>query len=575
MKREERIAWLKALMTKINANHGTINCAHVALRLDEILDNPESAATVSPVPITSGELFVQPKYTTDGAGIIKSFCADSRILARCMPTIYLDEGLITDITGDKAVILVDEQAKVDDASKIKLVRCTRANALEMLSGLTMRDKDGTAKGFIIYTYHGKSSGYIGHIANFFVDEKDEVYFLDAQKNKNPETFVLDQPPRGFREDFFFVQCAPQAGIRLAPRKKPLKPENNKMPGVHNIDSPTVEDMKSLSPDVHTLITKEISRQVALAIPIHVRKLQVDSIDALVAYYLPKHINSLSCIDISPTALQSLSKNVEMLVAVNIDKNSIKFMPSTIRRFQTNKITLEIVQALPLSLRNLTCTEIDVDAVKALSRFSLLHFQCDKISVEATKALPPNIRFVMHNISLDIMQVLPAHVDYLVAYATSVAVLKKLSPHVRVLCCQLTPEQEKECVEYFKLTRASGFILFNYGNPVLYMELSPAANFPPVPNPLQPAVSQHLAPPPPPANLIPLVPNPLQPATSQYLAPSLTPSLNALREENTNLRQRLHDSERLTDAQTAVIKGLREELKRHEDARQDGKRARMG
>ena len=200
MKKAERIQWLMQKMSGINAHNGTKNCALVALRLDEILNEPETVYT-KPVTVKDPHIFTDPRYSEDQERIIKSYCSDPRILARCVPK------TIISLTSDVA----EEIDSKDQVLSIQFSKANSATIKDKLINTSRRKKDGSAHGFILYTNKDKELG--GHLANFLVDADNNVYFLDAQRNAHPQTFVREDPADEFLDEIFFITSIPPEGFR--------------------------------------------------------------------------------------------------------------------------------------------------------------------------------------------------------------------------------------------------------------------------------------------------------------------------------------------------------------------------
>lgn len=339
MNREERTAWLKKLMANINSNKGTINCAHVALCLDDILNIPEIAETTPPVPTSWGRLRTNPVFNPDGT-VFRSFCADTRILNRCISE--RTDGIVSDLSNDQEVLLLDEDGKAPDNKKIKLTKFNRKNATELLRGL-YRDQKGTAKGFIFYRHKNVN---MGHIANFFVDENNEVYFLDAQHN-NPNDFVLSEPPVGFQEEFFYVQCKPKGGFRLKVEPTVVtittKSETIKMP-----------DKTSAAQKNMMLRIDDISPEAARALPAHIKELHSNAISPAAVRALPAHITRLFSDAISPAAVRELPSHIKVLITSSISIAAAEVVPQTIEFLMVANLSHDIARVLPTHLKRIYC-----------------------------------------------------------------------------------------------------------------------------------------------------------------------------------------------------------------------------
>lgn len=212
--REQITAQLISLMQPLNSLHGTNNCGFLALRIDNILRDKEDCEHGMPVPRNNAGIFTSVNYAAANSdtSIINSFCADKRLLERCLTT-TITPGLI-DLASNYEIVdlTINTEAFVSDNAKVKFFKTNYTEITQRLQSLSMRDEQGIAHGFIIYTHKGKHSG---HFTNFLVDANNNVYYLDAQDWTNPESFVTFEPQTGnYIDDIFFIQSRPNT---LKPR----------------------------------------------------------------------------------------------------------------------------------------------------------------------------------------------------------------------------------------------------------------------------------------------------------------------------------------------------------------------
>ncbi|MDB6096246.1 MAG: hypothetical protein JWM09_524, partial [Francisellaceae bacterium] len=97
---------------------------------------------------------------------------------------------------------------------------------------------------VFYTWKDKS---LGHITNFFVDEQNQVFFLDAQGK--PETWVSANPARGYREELFYLQSIPGPGLKPLIKKESIKPivktEDTASPSLYLENSMLIQELMKL------------------------------------------------------------------------------------------------------------------------------------------------------------------------------------------------------------------------------------------------------------------------------------------------------------------------------------------
>jgi hypothetical protein len=214
---DERTTYLQSLMQGINARNGTVNCGRVALRLDEYLARGENL-NLPPVATQSAKLFTQPQFVASDASklqIRRSFTDNTAIIERCKPSSPTStDGF--DLTNEtQEVIVLDIAAEIFTENKnspnnIKLKKSQAADILNHLRAIPKRKLDGTAYGFMFYTWENNK---VGHVTNFFVDEQDRVFFLDAQL-PDPKKWVSNSLPSGYKPELFYLPSIPPEGFVL-------------------------------------------------------------------------------------------------------------------------------------------------------------------------------------------------------------------------------------------------------------------------------------------------------------------------------------------------------------------------
>ncbi len=211
---------LQNLVSGINADQGTVNCAHCALRFDEHLAAGKNL-NLGSVPTETASMYSHPLFK---AGKIKrSTTKDKRLIARASPA----------LVGYREICSVDDPNPVyeidltpqNPSEEIRFVTANQDNIEKLLQLLPRRKKDGTAYGFILLTHEKNPEK--GHIINFYVDDHDQVYFIDAQR-KNPREQITQQlNMKGYRSEIFYLQSNPPEGfIPIIKKEKNsyIKPE---------------------------------------------------------------------------------------------------------------------------------------------------------------------------------------------------------------------------------------------------------------------------------------------------------------------------------------------------------------
>jgi len=224
--RDARIEWFeKALaLSQINTRNGRVNCGHCAVRLDDRIRNGAVEDNARPVPTQSAKLFTHPTFGKNDQEnhIIRSFTHDERILDRCLlPKTNNESVFLFDITDDSTNeplidLTYEEPGKTKQTIQARLMRVDTKNdnLNQRLTWLRRRVSDNTCFGFIFLAQQRNLK--IGHILNFFVDNDNEVYFIDAQSNTITDTLNT----QGYLSDVFFIQSAPKEPLKIKQEPSP-------------------------------------------------------------------------------------------------------------------------------------------------------------------------------------------------------------------------------------------------------------------------------------------------------------------------------------------------------------------
>ncbi|MGD9590908.1 MAG: tetratricopeptide repeat protein [Candidatus Berkiella sp.] len=169
------VAYLQQLANGINANKGKENCGQCALRFDAHL---AIGKNLNLGPVSTLNANMQFKYVVKHNQQIEYWTADSRMLLRTGKT-------PTDNIGLSAT-LPDEQrfgTKNDEHPTHRLLfqMSSKAQIINTLKQLPRRSKDQTSYGFILLKNNSQDPNRMCHILNYFVDNDDQVYFIDTQK----------------------------------------------------------------------------------------------------------------------------------------------------------------------------------------------------------------------------------------------------------------------------------------------------------------------------------------------------------------------------------------------------------
>jgi hypothetical protein len=208
---------LKRLLKNVNKNKGTINCARVALRVNDIIRRGPDINNQKPVA-ASFFYGIKTNPVFNDKGELTSSNTTSKVLLNFdLPDVqsnktpeeyFASEEIdvdqekievvdINDDNDDKGLVNIGEQARR------ALSKSHVDNLKEDLKRLP-KDKYGRCYGLLIYTHKNKPKES-GHLCNFHIDANNKVYFIDAQ-GQDPNTFVKDEPERDkeLLEEIFYM-----------------------------------------------------------------------------------------------------------------------------------------------------------------------------------------------------------------------------------------------------------------------------------------------------------------------------------------------------------------------------------
>ena len=233
---------IKELVKYVNANNGANNCVRVALRVMEILrDGKQNTSPVSKQPVT-GEFNPEVR---NGRIVTTSIFVKDLLEMQNNESKQQDYGKdFYNIDCPEEYIDLTEENKII-LEKIRFKKACREEFIQILQSLP-KDKYNRSFGLMLYTHPPKQIGgnfILGHIANFYVDANNQVYFIDAQNHQDPESWVTTEPANdGYIPDVFYLEC-------------PLKP--NEMLTIIKVESLEVrssdlaETICSIKPEVET------------------------------------------------------------------------------------------------------------------------------------------------------------------------------------------------------------------------------------------------------------------------------------------------------------------------------------
>lgn len=235
--KQKTLEFLKTLIKDINANQGTVNCGHCALRLDLHIREGQNLR-LGPVPSTTAQLFAYPQFKNQT--LFRSYIKDKRLIERCLPNQEFTFREICNLEDENPQFEIDLTQENSAESTLKLHRATRENIVDLLRIQPKRLKDNTAFGFMILTQEHKNR--IGHIINYFVDSDNEVYFLDAQRKTEAEQISQSLPMLNIRPEIFYIPSLPPEGYKPVIVKKegsevwPKRPHSPESLSIYTGDS---------------------------------------------------------------------------------------------------------------------------------------------------------------------------------------------------------------------------------------------------------------------------------------------------------------------------------------------------
>lgn len=242
LNRKDVTLLIKQLVQYVNANNGTNNCVRVALRVMEILrDGKQNTSPVSKQPLT-GEFNPEVR---NGRIVTTSIFVKDLLEMQNNESKQQDYGKdFYNIDCPEEYIDLTEENKII-LEKIRFKKACREDFIEILQSLP-KDRYNRSFGLMLYTHPPKQIGgnfILGHIANFYVDANNQVYFIDAQNHQDPESWVTTEPANdGYIPDVFYLEC-------------PLKP--NEILNIIKVESLEVrssdlaETTCSIKPEVET------------------------------------------------------------------------------------------------------------------------------------------------------------------------------------------------------------------------------------------------------------------------------------------------------------------------------------
>ncbi|MBI2792905.1 MAG: hypothetical protein HYX61_13225 [Gammaproteobacteria bacterium] len=235
--------FLLALVDGINDYHGTVNCGHCALRLDDHISHGANLR-LGPVPYESAGIQTHALIKT--GRITRSSTYDTRLLDKCSKE-PADFRVVFDLNDKEIKYEIDLTVKKDETGQLRFIAAGVDNIKERLKALPRRQKDESAYGFIVLTH--ESQNEIGHIINFYVDKDNEVYFIDAQHQIKELQVSQQLNLQGFRPEIFYIASIPPEGYKVkieneAKRKikkeKPIKAKNMLHPNLSILPPVTAE-----------------------------------------------------------------------------------------------------------------------------------------------------------------------------------------------------------------------------------------------------------------------------------------------------------------------------------------------
>ena len=243
-----QIEGLKDLMRGINKRNGSVNCGHVALRLD---DNLREGRVTSDKPVTTQNARIETlDHLNENGETYRSEVSDKRFVERILKGRVVAEERY-DLTEDNKT-LIELDFDLDDIGtcehvKIKLLKTDLQSINEQLQAMPRRKKDGSSYGFIVATHQNNKKS--GHISNFFVDNQNHVYFLDAQPKEESEWVRTAFNIKGFENELFFINSKPPEGFLVKQENSPtqdLKIKDELFTLSESNEPPALEHAKELT-----------------------------------------------------------------------------------------------------------------------------------------------------------------------------------------------------------------------------------------------------------------------------------------------------------------------------------------
>lgn len=199
------IAYLHSLANGINANDGTKNCAHCAIRLDEHIAAGRNLS-LGPVPTGDAHLTMYPQFKQ--GNIIRSTSSDNRLINRAPNAEYIE--ICNLIEPDRKWII--DTSLSSNSKEIRFLKATTDNLKSLLTNLPRRGKDGTAYGLILLTL--KDNRRSGHLINYYITKDNSIYFIDSQINELPEQVSQELNMTRYREEIFYLPSQPPEGFKI-------------------------------------------------------------------------------------------------------------------------------------------------------------------------------------------------------------------------------------------------------------------------------------------------------------------------------------------------------------------------
>jgi hypothetical protein len=242
--------YLKQLVKDINANNGSINCGHCALRFDSYVAVGKNLG-LEPVPVESAHLYTHP-YFKDNK-ITQSITKDKRFIEKSGKPNYRT---ICDLTDPTITFEIDLTDDANANKELRFLPTTPQSIINTLQCLPRRKKDESAYGFIVLTH--KDNYQRGHIMNYFVDKLNNVYFIDAQEQSLDKQITPKLDLKGYRAEIFYLPSKPPEGYKIKnektkaktvetkPSESDEKEQFNKLLAATKIKTPTINDLVELA-----------------------------------------------------------------------------------------------------------------------------------------------------------------------------------------------------------------------------------------------------------------------------------------------------------------------------------------